>query len=82
MVSSLVSLQSRALRDSAAKEALKETQGRIDAIASGHKSLYSSGDARFVDFMNICPACSITSKPRCATRGMARQSATTWRPSG
>ena len=50
MVSSLVNLQSRTMPDKAAQEALKETQGRIDAIASVHQRLYSSGDARFVDF--------------------------------
>jgi two-component sensor histidine kinase len=50
MVSALVSLQSRAMQDKVAQEALKETQARIDAIASVHKRLYSSGDARFVDF--------------------------------
>jgi two-component sensor histidine kinase/CHASE3 domain sensor protein len=50
MVSSLVSLQSRTMTDKAAQDALKETQARIDAIASVHKTLYSSGDARFVDF--------------------------------
>jgi two-component sensor histidine kinase len=50
MVSSLVSLQSRAMKDKVAQEALKETQARIDAIAAVHKRLYSSGDARFVDF--------------------------------
>lgn len=50
MVSSLVRLQSRAMTDKVAQDALKETQARIDAIASVHKSLYSSGDARFVDF--------------------------------
>jgi two-component sensor histidine kinase/CHASE3 domain sensor protein len=50
MVSSLVSLQARTMQDRVAQEALKETQARIDAIASVHKRLYSSGDARFVDF--------------------------------
>jgi two-component sensor histidine kinase len=50
MVSSLVSLQSRTMKDKVAQQALKETQARIDAIASVHKRLYSSGDARFVDF--------------------------------
>jgi two-component sensor histidine kinase/CHASE3 domain sensor protein len=50
MVSSLVSLQSKGIEDKVAQEALKETRGRIDAIASVHKRLYSSGDARFVDF--------------------------------
>ena len=38
------------MKDKVAQEALKETQARIDAIASVHKRLYSSGDARFVDF--------------------------------
>ena len=50
MVSSLVRLQSRTMTDKVAQDALMETQARIDAIASVHKSLYSSGDARFVDF--------------------------------
>jgi two-component sensor histidine kinase/CHASE3 domain sensor protein len=50
MVSALVRLQSRTMTDKVAQDALKETQARIDAIASVHKSLYSSGDARFVDF--------------------------------
>ena len=50
MVSSLVSLQSKTMQDKTAQHALKETQARIDAIASVHKRLYSSGDARFVDF--------------------------------
>ena len=50
MVSALVTLQSRNIEDRVAKDALRETQGRIDAIASVHKSLYNSGDARFVDF--------------------------------
>jgi two-component sensor histidine kinase len=50
MVSSLVRLQSRTMTDKVAQDALTETQARIDAIASVHKSLYSSGDARFVDF--------------------------------
>jgi len=49
IVSSLVSLQSRAMTDKVAQVALKETQARIDAIASVHKTLYSSGDARFVE---------------------------------
>jgi two-component sensor histidine kinase len=50
MVSSLVRLQSRTMTDKVSQDALTETQARIDAIASVHKSLYSSGDARFVDF--------------------------------
>ncbi|SHK60394.1 sensor histidine kinase [Bradyrhizobium lablabi] len=49
MVSALVRLQSKGVKDQVAKDALKETQGRIDAISAVHKSPYSSGDARFVD---------------------------------
>ena len=49
MVASLVRLQSSAIKDEGAREALKETQARIDAISSVHKRLYSSGDARFVE---------------------------------
>jgi two-component sensor histidine kinase/CHASE3 domain sensor protein len=49
LVSSLVRLQSNAVKDQVAKAALNETQARIDAISSVHKRLYSSGDAKFVD---------------------------------
>ena len=49
MVAALVRLQSNGIGDQVAKDALNETQGRIDAIAEVHKSLYTSGDARFVD---------------------------------
>jgi two-component sensor histidine kinase/CHASE3 domain sensor protein len=49
MVAAFVRLQSNAMNEPVAKEALKETQARIDAIASVHKRLYSSGDARFVE---------------------------------
>jgi two-component sensor histidine kinase/CHASE3 domain sensor protein len=48
LVASLVKLQSKAVRDEAAKEALDETQGRIYAISLVHKRLYTSGDVRFV----------------------------------
>ena len=48
LIASLVKLQSNALSDQAAKDALGETQARIFAIASVHRSLYSSGDVRFV----------------------------------
>ncbi len=48
LVGALVKLQSNAVSDRAAKEALAETQGRINAIASVHKRLYSSGDVRYV----------------------------------
>jgi two-component sensor histidine kinase len=48
LVSSLVKLQSKALPDPAAKEALAETQDRIFAISLVHKKLYSSNDVRTV----------------------------------
>jgi two-component sensor histidine kinase/CHASE3 domain sensor protein len=49
LVSSLVSLQSKALSDQSAKDALAETQDRIFAISLVHKRLYGSGDVRSVD---------------------------------
>ena len=48
LVVSLVKLQSNAVTDAAAKEALAETQARIFAISLIHKRLYSSDDVRFV----------------------------------
>jgi two-component sensor histidine kinase len=48
MVSSLVSLQSKSLKDDAARAALKETQDRILAIALVHRRLYGSGDVGVV----------------------------------
>jgi two-component sensor histidine kinase/CHASE3 domain sensor protein len=48
IVGSLVKLQTNAVKDQAAKDALGETQARIYAISSVHKRLYSSGDVRFV----------------------------------
>jgi two-component sensor histidine kinase len=48
LVVSLIKLQSTAVSDQAAKNALSETQGRIYAISLIHKRLYSSGDVRFV----------------------------------
>jgi two-component sensor histidine kinase len=43
LVSSLVGLQTKALKDDAAKGALAETQDRIFAISLVHKRLYSAG---------------------------------------
>lgn len=44
LVAVLVQMQMRAVTDTAAKEALRETQSRINAISLIHKSLYTSGD--------------------------------------
>ena len=43
-VSALVRMQMRTVTDTAAQEALRETQSRINAISLIHKSLYTSGD--------------------------------------
>lgn len=48
LVASLVKLQSNAVADQSAKDALAETQARIYAVSLVHKRLYSSGDVRFV----------------------------------
>jgi two-component sensor histidine kinase len=49
LVSALVHLQSNAMKDQVARDALTETQARIDAISSIHRQLYNSGDARIVE---------------------------------
>jgi two-component sensor histidine kinase len=49
LVASLVRLQSNLITDQASKDALKETEARILAVASVHQRLYSGDDARFVD---------------------------------
>ena len=48
LVSSLVNLQSKALKDRAAKDALAETQDRILAISLVHRRLYGSANVRSV----------------------------------
>jgi two-component sensor histidine kinase len=55
LVSSLVGLQTKALKDDAAKDALAETQDRIFAISLVHKRLYSAGTVGVVqldDYMS------------------------------
>jgi len=49
LVASLVKLQGRAVTDGSAKNALAETEARINAVASVHKRLYSSGNVQTVD---------------------------------
>lgn len=48
LVSTFVHMQARALDSAEAREALSDTQRRIDAIAQVHRKLYSSGDAEQV----------------------------------
>lgn len=48
MVSSFIALQSRTLSDAAAREALKVTQARIEAVAQVHRRLYTSQDVEAV----------------------------------
>ncbi|RIX29437.1 sensor histidine kinase [Sphingomonas edaphi] len=49
LVSTFVHMQSRGLENKDAREALADTQRRIDAIAQVHRKLYSSGDVESVD---------------------------------
>jgi two-component sensor histidine kinase len=48
MVSSFIALQSRTLNDAAAREALKVTQARIEAVAQVHRRLYTSQNVEAV----------------------------------
>ena len=49
LISSLVHLQSAALSDPAAQEALRDTQARIAAVMQVHRRLYTSDDVQNVD---------------------------------
>ncbi len=48
LVAALVRMQTSAIADQAAKDALAETQARISAIANLHRRLYTSEDVRHV----------------------------------
>jgi two-component sensor histidine kinase len=56
LVSTFIHMQSRGLDDGAAREALADTQRRIDAIAQVHRKLYSSGDVESVDMSEYLAA--------------------------
>lgn len=49
IVAAMARMQSSAVRDPSAREALQEMQARIAAIAGIHRSLYTSDDVRVVD---------------------------------
>jgi two-component sensor histidine kinase len=48
LVAALVRMQTNSVSDTAARDALRETQSRIKAISLIHKSLYTSGDVTSV----------------------------------
>jgi two-component sensor histidine kinase len=48
LVASMVNLQTKATNNAVAKDLLAETQARIEAVATLHKRLYTSGDVREV----------------------------------
>lgn len=56
LVSTFIHMQSRGLDNDAAREALADTQRRIDAIAQVHRKLYSSGDVESVDMSEYLSA--------------------------
>ncbi|WP_242096486.1 MULTISPECIES: response regulator [unclassified Sphingomonas] len=56
LVTAMVSLQSAALSDPVAREALADTQRRIDAIAQVHRRLYSANDVESVDMADYLVA--------------------------
>ncbi len=49
LVSSFMSLQQRHLTDDGARSALREAQGRIEAVAHVHRRLYTSGNMESVE---------------------------------
>ena len=49
LVAAMTSMQARAVQDEVTKNALKETQVRIYAVAAIHRRLYTSSDIRFVE---------------------------------
>jgi Signal transduction histidine kinase len=51
LVSSFMSLQLRQLSDEGARQALREAQTRIEAVAHVHRRLYTSGDTQTVSML-------------------------------
>jgi len=56
MVSAMVRMQSSALDDASARNALEDTQRRISAIAQVHRRLYTGGDVESVDMREYLSA--------------------------
>lgn len=56
MVSAFVQMQASALSDEVSREALKDTQRRIAAIARVHRELYTSNDVETVDMADYLTA--------------------------
>ncbi len=56
LVSAMVRLQATALTDPSAREALEDTQRRIQAIAQVHRRLYTSNDVESVDMQEYLGA--------------------------
>jgi two-component sensor histidine kinase len=56
LVVAMVRLQANSLADSSAREALADTERRIDAIAQVHRSLYATDDAEGVDMKDYLQA--------------------------
>ena len=56
LVTAMVRLQAKSLGDPAAREALADTERRIDAIAQVHRSLYATDDAEGVDMRDYLQA--------------------------
>lgn len=56
IISSLLSLQSRSLRDDAARETLLGLQGRVNALALIHRSLYETQEQEVVELQGFLGA--------------------------
>jgi two-component sensor histidine kinase len=56
LVSAFVQMQAQALTDQASRDALKDTQRRIEAISQVHRRLYTSDDVEGVDMQSYLTA--------------------------
>jgi two-component sensor histidine kinase len=56
LVTAMIRLQATALEDEAARQALTDTERRIDAIAQVHRRLYTTDDAEGVDMKDYLEA--------------------------